>query len=166
MRRVSELFDGRVIVPLRNTTAALQGLARGQCNVVASDSTSLSRQNIRTVGQWEGPYEVGRKRFSREPLTPMVRQDDPHFAAMVTWIVSATFHAEERGITQRTASLMPLVSLFGNSVYRGMLRQAIAAVGNFGEIYERNLGEISPRSGANQLNVYPFGPQISVMPGF
>ena len=163
---MSELFADRFIVPMDTTTAALQGLATGQCNAVASDSSGLSSQSISTVGQYSGPYELGNKLYSKEPLTPVVRQDDPHFAAFVYWVVSATFYAEEHGITQSTASSMPLVSLFGNSVYFAMLRQTIAAVGNFGEIYQRNLGGVIPRSGANQLNIAPFGPQIFVRPGF
>ena len=162
---VRQFFDESHIFPSANVDAALQGLKRGECNAVAGDSSGLTLRNIREVGHWDGDYSVGVRRFSKEPLTPVTRQDDPAFSSFVQWVVAATFYAEEQGITQATGASMPTVSLFGHN-YFAMFRRAVEAVGNYGEMYQRNLGSELPRSGANRLNVFPFGPQLFVRPGF
>jgi hypothetical protein len=86
----------------------------------------------------------------------------------VYWIVTATIYAEEHGIGQANGNAddMPDVNLFGDSFIK-MFRDAINAVGNIGEIYERNLAQILPRGGRNTVNsVEIAGPQIYVPPGF
>ena len=44
------------------------------------------------------------------------------------------------------------------------LRDAVSAVGNYGEIYDRNLQSLIPRSGGNLLNEAPYGPQQVALP--
>lgn len=87
------------------------------------------------------------------------RQDDHQWSSFVYWLVSATFHAEENGIDQGSSNEMPVTNLFGPNLSR-MFRDAILAVGNYGEIYNRTLEAIVPRSGRNLLNVNPVGPQF------
>lgn len=79
------------------------------------------------------------------------REDDHQWSAFTYWVVMATFHAEEENITQVSSNKMPLVSLFGLGRSR-MFRDAILAVGNYGEIYERSMESFVPRSGRNELN--------------
>lgn len=82
----------------------------------------------------------------------------------MNWVVSAIFYAEEEGITQSAATSMPVVNLFG-PLYSRMFRDAIEAVGSYGEIYTRNAEDQIPRGGLNLLNVNPFGPQHYPYPG-
>lgn len=93
---------------------------------------------------------------------------DPQWRSFVHWVVSATITAEERGILQETAEFMSTVDLF-ESDQETMLQSAIAAVGNFGEIYARNLEVRIPRSGPNLLNRNPQtslqGPATYIPPG-
>ncbi|CAB9526877.1 Putative amino-acid ABC transporter-binding protein YhdW [Seminavis robusta] len=101
-----------------------------------------------------------------ENLCLVTRQDDPQFSSFVFWTVASTWHAEERGVTEANSRDMPDVNLFGFD-YSKMFRDAIFAVGNYGEIYERNLASILPRGGRNMLNsVQDAGPQIYVPPGY
>ena len=94
------------------------------------------------------------------------RQDDPQFASFVYWVVAATIYAEEQGITWATANNMPDVNLFGED-YIKMFRDAIYYSGNYGEIFERNLGNVLPERGRNAINnMNAPGPQIYVPPGF
>lgn len=92
----------------------------------------------------------------------MTRQDDSQWSSVVQWIVIATFYAEEKGISSDVSYEMPLVNLLGP--YKGhggdqskdrdfsrMLRDAVL-LGNYGELYERNLEDFIPRSGRNKLN--------------
>lgn len=94
----------------------------------------------------------------------VTRQDDPQFSAFIKWIVTAIFYAEEEGIDVQMAEAMPTVSLFGPR-YGRMLINAVAAVGNYGEIYDRNLQNTVPRVGLNELSVNPLGPRQYPRPG-
>jgi general L-amino acid transport system substrate-binding protein len=95
--------------------------------------------------------------MSKEPLGPVVRDGDSNWAAAVDWIVFATIQAEEFGITQANVEQMkqsdnPEIQRFlgqpveGEAFDPGLGLEAdfaadvIAAVGNYGEIYDRNVG--------------------------
>jgi hypothetical protein len=58
---------------------------------------------------------------------------------------------KEAGIEMNDAIEMPFVDLFGASYHR-MFQYVILGLGNYGDIYERTLGSLLPRSGANLLN--------------
>jgi hypothetical protein len=138
------------------------GLTDGSCNVIAGGVSDVSASNVRELGQYVGEYEAGSALDFRDPLAMVTRQDDPQFSAFVYWIVSATFFAEEQG---DSASTMPDVYFFG-SQYAGMFQNAIAAVGSYADIYDRNVEEDLPRFGMNMLNVDPIGPQHYPFYGF
>ena len=89
----------------------------------------------------------------------VTREDDTAWSDFVFWVVSCTIVAEQEFITQAMSEDMAEVSEFGPQ-FKDMHRNAIRAVGNYGEIYERNVESIIPRSGRNLLNYNPFGPQM------
>ena len=66
------------------------------------------------------------------------RQDDVQWTDFVRSMVAATIHAEDMGITKTTAGDMPLMVLFGPDYYQ-CLRDVILAIGNYAEIYKRNI---------------------------
>ncbi len=93
--------------------------------------------------------------ISKEPLGPSVRRGDDEFFTIVKWVVFALIEAEEYGISQgnvdgmRASSTDPVVQrILGTSEDTGKLLgldkdwayRAIKAVGNYGEIFERNVG--------------------------
>ena len=94
--------------------------------------------------------------FSKEPLGPVVRQNDDEWFDVVQWLVFATFIADENGVTSTNIDDMrentpELARLFGTD--EGELQtkmgldadayyQAIKQVGNYGEIYNSNLNQI------------------------
>lgn len=159
-------IDGFIVAKQSGELVA-QGLVTGECNAIAAGSIDVTESNIREVGQYTGPYEKGSGRFSKDPLALVTRQDDPQWTAFVYWIVSAIFYAEEEGITSAKASSitgMPVVNLFG-SLYTRMLKDAIAAVGSFAEIYDRHVEAELPRSGQNLLNRNPLQAQHYPLPG-
>jgi general L-amino acid transport system substrate-binding protein len=107
--------------------------------------------------------------ISKEPLGPSVRRGDDEFFAIAKWVVFALIEAEEYGITQANVDQMakeskdPVVQrILGTSEDTGKLLgldkewayRAIKSVGNYGEIFERNVGPKSalklPR-GTNNL---------------
>ena len=106
--------------------------------------------------------------ISKEPLGPAVRRGDDEFYAIAKWVVFGLVEAEEYGITQENVDKMksstdPVVMrILGTSEDTGKLLgldkdwmgRAIKAVGNYGEIFERNAGPKTPLAlprGLNQL---------------
>ncbi|CAB9523487.1 Putative amino-acid ABC transporter-binding protein YhdW [Seminavis robusta] len=94
------------------------------------------------------------------------RQSDHDWSTFAYWIVAATVNAEENGITSMMFHSMPEVYVYGPA-FRRMFRDSILAVGNYAELYERNLQSLFPRQGRNLLNSAPNnGPQHYLLPGF
>ena len=104
--------------------------------------------------------------ISKEPLGPVVRDDDPQWFDIVKWVIYATIAAEEKGVTSANVAAMrgsedPEVRrLLGVDPGLGEtlgLDEAWAArvieqVGNYGEIFERNLGKNTPLGLERGLN--------------
>lgn len=129
----------------------VQEFLEGSCNVIASGlgDVSLAQKsvgsdvNFTIISLFDGDVI--------EPLALVTRQNDPQWSDFVYLVVTATFDAEENGISMANAnSGLPEVLLFG-SRFTQMLRHAIGAVGSYREIYERNIQDYFPRSGLNQL---------------
>ena len=107
--------------------------------------------------------------ISKEPLGPAVRRGDDEFFAIAKWVVFGLIEAEDYGITQANVDAMqrdskdPVVGrLLGSTEDTGKLlgldkdwlARAVKATGNYGEIFERNVGPKSPLGlprGANNL---------------
>lgn len=148
--RTRELFPEGNILPMMSGEVSLGGLTSGACNAVAGGSHDIAQNSVANAG-YVGDYEIGSNRFSKDPLAIVTRQDDPIWSDFVFWVLEATFYAEEKGIDKANAKKMPTTNLFG-ALYRDMLRNAIQAVGNYQEIYARNVEFIVPRNGLNLLN--------------
>mmetsp|Transcript_27130 Transcript_27130/g.45231 ORF Transcript_27130/g.45231 Transcript_27130/m.45231 type:complete len:851 (-) Transcript_27130:149-2701(-) len=155
------LFPESIIVERSNSEQVVWGLIAGSCNAIFGGLLEIVEPTLRELG-YTGTYEMGTTIFSKEPLALVTRQDDPQFSSFVKWIVSATFYAEEEGIEQQNAEEMPTVSLFG-PLYRRMMVDAIQAVGNYGQIYNRNVEAFEPRKDLNELSVN--GPRHYSRPG-
>ena len=96
-----------------------------------------------------------------EPLAPLLRSDDADFARIVRWVVQALLEAEWQSVGRadaaRTDTPMPWpADAIGMALGLSpdWARRMVAQVGNYGEIYERNLGPAAARSlprGPNRL---------------
>lgn len=145
---------------------ALKALEGGQCDVFSGDMSSLYAERLRLAKPASGTIlpDV----ISKEPLGPSVRNDDIGWANVVKWVNFALINAEELGISSTTVdeamkSEKPDVRRFvghegslGESLKldKAWAIRAVRAVGNYGEMFERNVGSKSklgiPR-GLNQL---------------
>lgn len=162
--RIRELFPLRFIVVTLSAEISVEEMNSGGCNVIAGGVVDVSLSNIRSSG-YDGVYQNGNNRFSHDPLALVVRQDDVQWSKFVYWVVTGIIFAEEEGITSETSfEMMPAVTLFGTQ-YTDMLRDAVAAVGNYGEIYSRQAQSEFPRAGLNELNLFLSGPQHYPLPG-
>jgi general L-amino acid transport system substrate-binding protein len=161
--RLKTLFPARFIVPRQSGESAVEGLTTGDCNALAGGVVDVSLTLIRNAG-FLGEYQTGSGRYSKDPLAVVTRQDDAQWSKFVFWIVTTIFGAEEKGISQATADQLPTVGLFG-PLFFNAFQNAIGAVGNYAEIYERNAEADVPRGGLNTVNVLLSGPQHYPLPG-
>jgi general L-amino acid transport system substrate-binding protein len=159
--------------PLRFQTAdqAFSAYGSGRCQAISSDRSGLAARRTKLADP--AAHRILPAVLSKEPLAPATVQSDPAWADAVRWIVYALFEAEEQGITQanvaaklaeakanpKLADRRRLLGVEGNlgsqlGLSDDFVVKLISAVGNYGEIYSRNLGEGSsldlPR-GANRL---------------
>ncbi|CAM5776634.1 amino acid ABC transporter substrate-binding protein [Labrys miyagiensis] len=169
-RNQADYFDANSmkydVVLTDSTQDSLARYKKGECTVVTSDVSQLyaARQELPDAGEHIILPEV----ISKEPLGPAVRQDDPKWRTLVQWVHFAMLDAEELGVSQSTldqakASSRPAVKrLLGSDgdmgdklgLSKDWVASVVKLVGNYGEVYERNLGKDSklgiPR-GINQL---------------
>ncbi len=125
----------------------------GRCQAYTTDASGLA--SIRNK-EAKNPADhlILPELISKEPLGPAVRRGDDEFFAIAKWVVYAMVEAEEYGVTQANVDQMktstdPVVQrILGTSEDTGKLLgldkdwayRAIKAVGNYGEIFERNVG--------------------------
>lgn len=144
---VRDLHQGRAtIITARNIATFYNFFRNGLCQVLAGDQFEIASGQAGFSG--EDGYQVGSKAFSKEPLALVTRQGDTEWSDFVEWVLQALFTAEEEQIGQTTASIFPMSEFYRPSMFIDALR----AVGNYGEMYERHLEPILPRSGLNRLN--------------
>lgn len=127
-------------------------LQAGRCDSIGTDATQLAA--LRSQFPRPQDYVILEQRFSKEPYGPVVRRDDQEWFDVIRWVLFGLIEAEELGVTsqnaeQQKASPNPAVRrllgvvpdlVAGMKLQPTWLYDAIRAVGNYGEIYERNLG--------------------------
>jgi general L-amino acid transport system substrate-binding protein len=148
--------------------ASFKAFFAGRCQAYTTDVSGLAGLRNKEARNPDD-YVILPELISKEPLGPLVRRGDDEWFAIVKWVVFALIEAEESGLTQagvdeaRAKSKDPVVQrILGTGEDMGKLLgldkdwayRAIKAVGNYGEIFERNVGPRSilklPR-GANNL---------------
>ena len=129
----------------------------GRCDALTQDASQLASYRA-TALQNPSDHVLLPERISKEPLGPMVRHGDDQWFDIVKWVLMGMVEAEELGITkmnldQRLRDPNPAVQRllgvtpgFGRALGldERWLYNAISAVGNYGESFERNLGSGSP----------------------
>lgn len=156
-------FTPVVIEKLQEVTAAFFS---GRCDVYTTDASGLAstRKNDVPDGRSED-YVILPEIISKEPLGPAVRHGDDQFFDIAKWTLNALIEAEELGITQANVDEMkqstnPNVQrLLGTTPGMGKslgldeewAARAIKAVGNYGEIWTRNIEPLGLQRGLNRL---------------
>ena len=131
---------------------ARQAYESGRCDAYSTDSSALAA--VRSILHDPAGSTVLADRISKEPLGPAVRKGDDQWLDIVKWTVFALINAEELGITRANAddmlksdvpAIRRLLGVEGDAgpamgLDRGWAYRAIKAVGNYGEVYDRNFG--------------------------
>jgi general L-amino acid transport system substrate-binding protein len=136
----------------------------GRCDAYTTDASGIAAMLVNLPSKAD--YTVLPDIISKEPLGPMLRRNDQEFFAIVRWMIFALQQAEESGVTKANVAQMKKESkdpaiqrLTGatGEVGKGLgldadwAVRAIAAVGNFGEIYDRNIKPLGLSRGPNAL---------------
>ena len=137
----------------------------GRCDVLVADFVGLAARIAMRDDAAE--YKILPDVVTREPLAPAVREDDSLWLDVINWVIRGLIAAEELGITQANVTSMAgdirsnqqIMRLLGVHYEGGELwgpgfvaldthfmQRAIAAVGNYGEIYDRTIGNAIPRA--------------------
>jgi general L-amino acid transport system substrate-binding protein len=129
----------------------------GRCGAYTSDSSQLAAVRLSAPGGSRN-FVILPPRISREPIGPVVRRGDDEWYTVVRWVLFALIAAEEAGVTAKNAAELRVSSVHpalrralggGGGFGREMgvdddwALRAVMSVGNYGELFERNLG---PRS--------------------
>jgi general L-amino acid transport system substrate-binding protein len=142
----------------------IQAYQSGRCDVYTTDQSGLYA--VRVQQPKPEDHLVLPEIISKEPLGPAVRQGDDQWLTIVKWVHFALLDAEEAGITQANVDAMQnstnpdIKRLLGKDgeIGKGIglsddfVVKIIKAVGNFGEIFERNVGSGSRLKIARGLN--------------
>ncbi len=119
------------------------------CNVLAGKGSDLIESSVMQIG-YNGSYQVGLNQYSKQPLSLVTRDDDVEWSDLVNWVLLGLLSAETRHVTQGIAkNAIKDPTQLGDEI---MFYDAVATVGNYGEIYERNLQSLLPRAYVNMLN--------------
>jgi general L-amino acid transport system substrate-binding protein len=129
----------------------------GQCVAYTADRSNLAAVRLDAPGGAKG-YVIFPEHISKEPLAPAVKRGDEEWLVLLRWILFATIEAEEEGVTSKniraktltqrdleTAKFLDVSGVFAKQlgVKPGWVPRIIEAVGNYGEMFERNLGQES-----------------------
>ncbi|MBL6457671.1 amino acid ABC transporter substrate-binding protein [Belnapia sp. T6] len=138
----------------------------GRCDAMTQDASALA--GALTSARDPAAYRVLEETISKEPLGPFTRNGDDQWSNIVMWVHYALLEAEELGVTAANAEaqaaganptaqrLLGTAGEFGSrlGLDNRWAFNAIRAVGNYGEVFERNVGQGSAlklRRGLNGL---------------
>jgi len=136
--------------------------ATGNCGALTGDRTRLAETRAALAQRGHGARLLP-ETISQDPLAAAVRAGDAQWASIVDWVMEALVQAEQSGVTQANVKAMraqaakadgadpALRFLLGGSheigprlgLDDGWVARMIAVTGNYGEIYERDLGSAS-----------------------
>jgi general L-amino acid transport system substrate-binding protein len=142
----------------------IKGFEAGRCDVLTSDQSQLYALRIKLPDP--ASAIVLPEVISKEPLGPVVRQGDDEWFNLVRWSLFAQLNAEELGVTsknidEKAKGTDPNVKrlLGGEGVSGSFLGvddkwayNIVKQVGNYGEMFERNVGQGSPLKISRGLN--------------
>ena len=138
---------------------ARMAFASNDCDVFTADASALAAE--RSILPAPDDYALLPEIISKEPLGPVTRDGDAAWTAVVRWTLYGLINAEELGLSDESVEGNPDQAIaLGRAAVAPLglpadwLAHAIASVGHYGQIFDRNLGESSPlgiRRGVNAL---------------
>lgn len=144
------------VLTYQDTDKLFAALNSGRCDVMSTDKSALAG--------WKGnasdpkAFDILPETLDKSPLAGFTTIEDPKWNAALRWVIYATFEAEEHGITSKNlstfltttdpyiAKFLGVTGTFGKDfgLQPDFVQKVISSVGNYGEIYERNIGPSTP----------------------
>ncbi len=140
-----------------NLKAARQQFEAGACDVLTDDGSTLADMLLHVPNPDD--FIIRPEHIARQPLSPAVRWDDPAWISLVRAVYAALIDADARGLTQAEAAAIgitgttPMTIAYLSetapigralSLAPNWAAKAVAATGNYGEMFNRDLGAGSP----------------------
>ena len=143
-------------VTFATANEAVKAYDAGRCDSYTTDASGLYAERLRLANPSD--HIILPEIISKEPLGPVVRHGDDQWFDVVKWVLFAMINAEELGITSKnvdemTKSTNPNIKRFvgteGNygeqlGLTKDWAVRIVKLVGNYGEVFERNVGSGSP----------------------
>ncbi len=143
---------------------AVEAYLNERCTALTADLTALAL--VRAAIDQTGEHQLLPELLTKEPLGPAVKQGDPQWFGIVRWVLFALIAAEEHGVSRANVDAMrqsPIAAvrrLLGTDgdlgaslgLSRTWAYDAIRQVGNYGELFERNVGMRSPLKLERRVN--------------
>ncbi len=144
-------------VPIETNDEARTNYLADRCDVYTTDASGLAA--TRATFTNPGDHIILPEIISKEPLGPATRHGDDQWGDIIRWVLNATIVAEELGVTQANVDKMSkkgsnpeinrLLGSEGNlggmlGLEKDWVAKVIKAVGNYGDIFERNIGPKTP----------------------
>lgn len=159
--------NGMKYIPITFDTMeeSIKSLEAGRCDILTTDKSQLASLRIKTATPQD--YVLLPEVISKEPLSPAVRRGDDDWFNIVRWTVYAMLNAEEAGITSQNveteakttknpdvARLLGLDGQYGKDLKlpKDWVVQIVKQVGNYGEVFEKNVGKSTPLAFDRGLN--------------
>jgi general L-amino acid transport system substrate-binding protein len=151
-------------VVFEDQNAAFQAYEEGRCDAITSDRSQLATQGQAVLSNFDDHLILDLV-MSKEPLGPAVVQGDEKWADAIHWVVYGMIQAEELGITSANVDefltsedpvvrrLLGVEGELGSKLglSNDFIYRAIKLVGNYGEVFERNLTQYGLARGQNDL---------------
>lgn len=144
-------------VPLQSAKGLIESLALRKCDLLTADMTILLTSRV-SSGLDKNEFVLLPEIVSKEPLGLTIRDDDPEWYNIVHWSMLVMIIAEEKGIKSTNIDsfrnstdpeIRRLLGLEGDigkalGLDKEWAKRIIRAVGNYGEVFDRNLGPNTP----------------------
>jgi general L-amino acid transport system substrate-binding protein len=151
-------------VTFATSDEAVKAYDAGRCDAYTTDASGLYSERLRLANP--NDHVVLPEIISKEPLGPAVRHGDDQWFDIVKWILFAMVIAEEQGLTQKSINealgsdnpdIKKFVGTEGNygeqlGLTKDWAVRIVKHVGNYGEVFERNVGQGSPLKIQRGLN--------------
>ncbi len=163
--RANNLTFKPVVLDTQDTLVT--AFSSGRCDAVTQDASNIASMVATGLPAPSDQYQVIAERISKEPLGPMIRRGDDQWLDITRWTLLALIEAEELGVT--TANAKQMLADSTNATVQRLLGKTgdfgkamgldnawamnvLSQVGNYGEIYNRNVGPDSPMKLPRALN--------------
>jgi general L-amino acid transport system substrate-binding protein len=151
-------------VTFATSDEAVKAYDAGRCDAYTTDASGLYSERLRLANP--NDHVVLPEIISKEPLGPAVRHGDDQWFDIVKWVLFAMIIAEEQGLTQKNINealgsdnpdIKKFVGTEGNygeqlGLSKDWAVRIVKHVGNYGEVFERNVGQGSPLKIQRGLN--------------